>query len=491
MIILFGLLIWLIIEFVFFVLHRNPLSDDEILKLSQKRTHKYIKKNYTFNNVPVAVNKEFKSSLKPNGCWYNANESLASFPSYIAALLKGKKHEWVVLAIEKDGIVYGFYANKGYDNSSVSFNCDLDYIMRKCEEYGCSTIMRFHNHPNENPSRQTCLLASEQDKSSALWCSGQVNHSYNWLDFVCERGNFIKFFEQYSPVFIPKVARSEYIQTENNISKFKNYKLHRELGLFHYSKTKKEENIGNNLESTKQQIRKSPQMPKKRLPMREKMKIILIVILCLSIKWGIIGLIFGNDTQNIDINTTTANSVVEESVTNETTLENESTTYIEDESKLESTSVPTISNEEIMISQFQSLGLTKEEAEDAQEIFKNVGITKISNIEVVSGTQNGVDGEVQYKCNLFNFQYEDGIKVSFKIVNRKIKGVAISFVRNKRYPDYNQYMQLKLLDGITEEGPSDAIILFNRKLKGYLQVDENYNGYKAVYDYATHSIRRY
>lgn len=491
MIILFGLLIWLIIEFVFFVLHRNPLSDDEILKLSQKRTHKYIKKNYTFNNVPVAVNKEFKSSLKPNGCWYNANESLASFPSYIAALLKGKKHEWVVLAIEKDGIVYGFYANKGYDNSSVSFNCDLDYIMRKCEEYGCSTIMRFHNHPNVNPNHQTCLLASEQDKSSALWCWGQVNHSYNWLDFVCERGNFIKFFEQYSPAFTPDVAKNEYIQAENNISPFKNYKLHRELGLLHYSKSKKEETIGNNLNGTKQQIHMPQQTPKKRMPMREKIKIALIVVLCLSIKWGIIGFILGNDTQNIDTNTTTVNSEVEESVTKETTLANDASIYTEDESKLESTSAPTISDKEIMISQFESLGLAKEEAEDAQEIFENVGITKISNIEVVLGTQNGVDGEVQYKCNLFNFQYEDGIKVSFKIVNRKIKGVAISFVRNKRYPDYNQYMQLILLDGITEEGPSDAIILFNRKLKGYLQVDENYNGYKAVYDYETHSISKY
>lgn len=448
----------------FFILHRNPLNEQEILKLSKKRVRKYIKKNYTFNNIPVAINKQFKSSLKPNGCWYNVNESLSSFPSYVAALLKGKKHEWVVLAIEKDGIVYGFYANKGYDNSSVSFNCDLDYIMEKCKEYGCSTIMRFHNHPNENPNRQTCLLASEQDKSSALWCCGQVNHSYNWLDFVCERGNFIKFFEQYSPSFVPKNASSEHIQTENNISQIKNYKLHRELGLFHYSKSNKEEYIGNNLNSKKQQIQMPPKAPKKRMPMREKLKIAMIVVLCLSLKWGIIGLITDNDTENANTSTTTANSVAEESVTNEVSLKKEPSTYIE-ESKSESTSAPIINDKESMISQFQSLGLTKEEAEDAQEIFENVGITKISNIEVVLGTQNGVDGEVQYKCNLFNFQYEDGIKVSFKIVNRKIKGVAISFVYNKRYPDYNQYMQLTLLDGITEEGPGDAIILFNRKFE--------------------------
>jgi len=87
MILLIGLLIWMITEILYFVFHRTPLSEEEILKLSQKRTRKYIKKNYSFNNVPVTINKQFKSSLKPNGKWYNAEEKLYSFPSYIAGLL--------------------------------------------------------------------------------------------------------------------------------------------------------------------------------------------------------------------------------------------------------------------------------------------------------------------------------------------------------------------------------------------------------------------
>lgn len=233
MILIICLLIWSLTEFIFFLLHRKPLNEKEILKLSQKRRKKYIRKNYTFTSTNVFVDKQFKSSLNPRGKWYNINEKLASFPSYVAALLKGKKHEWVILAIERDGVVLGFYANKGYDKASVSFNCDLEYIMKKCDENRCSTIMRFHNHPNDNPNYQTCLLASEQDKRSAQWCTEQVIHSYNWLDFVCERGNFIKFFEQYSPAFIPEYAKTERIREENNLTKFKNYKLHRELGFFH------------------------------------------------------------------------------------------------------------------------------------------------------------------------------------------------------------------------------------------------------------------
>lgn len=363
MIILFGLLIWLIVEVVFFILHRNPLNEEEILKLSQRRTHKYIKKNYTFNNVPVAVNKEFKSSLKPNGCWYNANESLASFPSYIAALLKGKKHEWVVLAIEKDGLVYGFYANKGHDNSSVSFNCDLEYIMEKCKEYGCSTIMRFHNHPNENPSRQTCLLASEQDKSSALWCSGQVGHLYNWLDFVCERGSFIKFFEQYSPAFIPKIASHEHIRTENNTSRFKNYKLHRELGLFHYSKSNSKNDFSKN-QKNKSPTTKKANESKNKTSKRDKIKIILIIVLCISLRLGMYVILGYNDTQkeNLDSDITT---IVDETCTKptESTTEKTPSTQIDAEKEDKSETKP--KKEIIDISSEAYYDLIKNVFEDA------------------------------------------------------------------------------------------------------------------------------
>ena len=233
MIVLLVLSIWILIECVFFIRHRNPLNENELSQLSIKRTKKYIKQHYQFNQVAVSVDKHFKSSLRPQGKWYQVEISLASFPSYVSMLLKGKKHEWVVIAIEGDGVVHGFYANKGQDKSSVSFSCDLRDIMQLCKAQDCSTIMRFHNHPNRNPNYETHLLASKQDMRSAQWCSNQVIHSYNWLDFVCERGRFIKFYEQYSPSFSPGNAQIEQIRAENNVSEFGNYILHRELGLFH------------------------------------------------------------------------------------------------------------------------------------------------------------------------------------------------------------------------------------------------------------------
>lgn len=225
--------LWLLLEFIYFLFHLKPLNNNEIQKLSQKRKEKYIKQNYNFTVYNISVNKSFKSSMKPSGKWYDTQENLSRFPSLVAALLKGKKHEWIVIAIEKDGIVYGFYANKGTNNSTVSFNCSLDFIMSKCEVYNCSTIMCFHNHPNDNPHYQNCLISSHQDLISAQYCANYVRKKYNWIDFVCERGRFIKYYEAYSPSFLPANAKIDYIITQNNISKFKNYKLHRELGFFH------------------------------------------------------------------------------------------------------------------------------------------------------------------------------------------------------------------------------------------------------------------
>lgn len=75
-------------------------------------------------------------------------------------------------------------------------------------------------------------MASEQDKISANALAEIVNkYDLNWLDFVCERGNYLKFFEKYSENFLPEKAKIINIQKENNLSSKDNYKLHRELGI--------------------------------------------------------------------------------------------------------------------------------------------------------------------------------------------------------------------------------------------------------------------
>lgn len=65
MIIICLLLIWLLIEILFFLTHRKPLNEKEIFKLAKKRREKYIRQNYSFKLVNSYPDKDFKSSIRP------------------------------------------------------------------------------------------------------------------------------------------------------------------------------------------------------------------------------------------------------------------------------------------------------------------------------------------------------------------------------------------------------------------------------------------
>ena len=187
---------------IFYITHRKPLTYEQAHFLAQKNAQEYIKCKYKFKKESVSINPIFKSNLNVTGKWYEIEEPLDTFPAYIAALLEGKHHEWVVIAIEKDGLVCNMWVNKGEDNQSVSFNCNINDIIKKCRQVGGYTVLRFHNHPNSDPKRYTTLLASEQDKISAKSCAEYVcKEGFNWYDFVCARGEFIQFYAQISDKF--------------------------------------------------------------------------------------------------------------------------------------------------------------------------------------------------------------------------------------------------------------------------------------------------
>lgn len=224
--------VWFATEIIFFCTHRKPLNDQELKKLMNKRRKKYIRKNYAFQATNSYPDKQFKSSMRPSGKLYSADICLSNFPSYMANLLKGKKHEWVVLACVKDKTVKCFYANKGDDNKSVSFNIDRSELIRLCKANGYQTVLRFHNHPNSDPQHYTCLLASEQDKRSAKYLSDIfLDAGINWIDFVCERGRFLEYSRAFADTFYPEESSLEFIVSQNSQPKMY-YKLQRELGFF-------------------------------------------------------------------------------------------------------------------------------------------------------------------------------------------------------------------------------------------------------------------
>lgn len=222
---------YLIYTISFFVTYSRPLSEDEILQLAEKKMIADTKSGFEFRFIEgVAPSRSLKSSLNPDGEFYECQVRINDFPTFAAQLLKGKKHEWVIVAVCDDIFVKGFWANKGPDGKEVWFYCSIDYICEKAQNLGCKTIMRFHNHPNGNPNYEDHLLASQQDKRSAMACADDCEElGKSWIDFVCERGRFLKFYqnivwENYKSDFFVGL-----IKQNNNVSRSKNVALHKEF----------------------------------------------------------------------------------------------------------------------------------------------------------------------------------------------------------------------------------------------------------------------
>ena len=89
--------------------------------------------------------------------------------------------------------------------------------------------MRFHNHPNPNPRKYTTLLASEQDKLSANYCAQYVcNKGYNWLDFVCARGEWLMFYAKYSDILDIRGASASDLIDKIGITPRMDYQIRKE-----------------------------------------------------------------------------------------------------------------------------------------------------------------------------------------------------------------------------------------------------------------------
>ena len=217
--------------------HRRPLTEDEIKRLSHKRINKEIKRvNNLVGRFESGYKYEKNTSLHSTGYFYNCNIDSYEFPSYISSQLFGKKHEWIVIGIVKNGIVIGYWANKGNDRNSVSLSISIKNIVELCVKNNCTAVLDLHNHPNSNPNKYNCLIASNSDKkTSRIWSDELNNKGISLFSFVCERGNWLLYFKNLTNKLqvYPEFTKISYINKENNVSEEQNLKLHKELGLFH------------------------------------------------------------------------------------------------------------------------------------------------------------------------------------------------------------------------------------------------------------------
>ena len=212
----------------FVVTHLRPLNDNEVRGLATERRYNEIRAHFTFHQGQTAVDPEFKKRMVPSGTSYALNYPLHAFPSLAAALLKHKKHEWMLVAFERNKQVELVWENKGPDNAQVSLLADSEFLFSALQR-GFDSALIFHNHPNPDPRHFDALVAGEQDNLFAAHYAELFNGSgLNFLMFVCERGRYREFFRSPADTFLPLPDFVATTNGANGLGKLKNLRLHLE-----------------------------------------------------------------------------------------------------------------------------------------------------------------------------------------------------------------------------------------------------------------------
>lgn len=225
------ILLWIIgLSLLIFVLtHLRPLTDEETRSLASKRRSARIREYFSFDRRERNANPDFKKQMNPSGAFYRINESLSEFPSIAAALLKYKKHEWLVIGFEKDRQVELMWVNKGSDRSKVTIPLTAEAIVSIARRENLNSVLIFHNHPNPSPNHLDCTNPSDADKKSAAAYAKMLNQSgINLVEFVCERGRYYRYFVSISDDFLPLISFVVEIMEVNGKSRLKNLSLHLE-----------------------------------------------------------------------------------------------------------------------------------------------------------------------------------------------------------------------------------------------------------------------
>ena len=153
------------------------------------------KKRTPFDDREYTINKVFKSTMQPDGEFRSVDESLYEFPAIAAGMLKYKKHEWIIVAFEKDKRVHKIWINKGIDDTTVSLRLPFSTLVDIAVKEGCSAVLVFHNHPNANPSYYKMNDPSDQDIKFANSLAALLQpKGISLIEFICERGRHYKFF---------------------------------------------------------------------------------------------------------------------------------------------------------------------------------------------------------------------------------------------------------------------------------------------------------
>lgn len=220
-----AIVIFFILSWLFHYLANSvPLTESEVIELAKHRRFYNIVEHFAFRPIIIEIDKENKKKIKPAGDFYTIMSTIENFPSFVSALLKGKKHEWLIVGLAKNKQVIGFWANKGDDNTKVSPSVGYLGLLLLIKQHEADTILLFHNHTNG------ILDASSVDLQSAIIDGKKYNEDgLNFLAFVVGRGNFKQYAWWVVDSLYPIVNYFNEINVLNNTHKSVNYNLNMEL----------------------------------------------------------------------------------------------------------------------------------------------------------------------------------------------------------------------------------------------------------------------
>jgi hypothetical protein len=209
----------------------KPLKEEQIPKLALKRRNRKILLYFSPSVFGYSPTKDFKSGLKPDGRLYQIELDMPHVPSFVASLLKYKKHEWSVIAFIRNRKAEYLWTNKGPDRTQVQL-VSINSVLRTANENGCDVIMAFHNHPAHDPQHYSYRKPSSLDLEAAEKFSHILNAaSISYLDHVCERGTAHRYCLKPSQTLYPLTTILSEVRTENSQGRMAHIKLHFELYL--------------------------------------------------------------------------------------------------------------------------------------------------------------------------------------------------------------------------------------------------------------------
>lgn len=222
-------LILLLIVLVVLIKHMFPLSEEQVKQVAKKEREKMINHYYTFsNNEWNDIEEDFSKPLNPGGDFYNLDLSLYSFPAFASYLLKDKKHQWILVAYEKDKRIICFWANKGSDKYTVQLYIPDNTIVNKAVKIGATSLLLFQNHPvsaGENRIERIRPTADEHDLAHNK-ASLFNRYNINFLSFICATGSFSRYYMKCTSLFYSEEQYIKRIDKLNGYSIYCNLKLH-------------------------------------------------------------------------------------------------------------------------------------------------------------------------------------------------------------------------------------------------------------------------